>query len=195
MNDIDAIRGYKPPSEGGTFLKLADGETAKVRITSLPVIFQNEFRMGDESTLSTRFAFIIWNHDTSQAQIWQTNGATYGQQIAPLLEDDEYGDWREYDVKVSRTGEKAQTRYNVRPGTKRYELTSEQLSNCQKLDIIGMLKKSDSISQVYWLAEWRELEKKSKSPQPEEHTPGVIDQTSQYTAPEDEPINLDDIPF
>ena len=65
MSDIDNIKGYKPPAEGsGKFLKLNNGDTVKVRITSLPVIFQNEFKTPEgDINLSTRFAFVVWNHD------------------------------------------------------------------------------------------------------------------------------------
>lgn len=210
MSDIDKIKGYQPPSEGGgLFLKLADGEEYKVRIFSLPVIFENEFKMGEEINLSTRFGFIVWNHDLDKAQIWITNAATYGQQISPLLEDDEYGDWREYDVKIKRTGEKAQTRYHIRPGIKRSELTKEQLSACNKIDIIAAIKKSDSASKVMWLSEYRELEEKVKEgdgiDKARATASRIKNKPEAVAANEgedevvedigDEPINMDDIPF
>lgn len=206
MSDIDKIRGFQPKGEGGAFLKLADGEEVKIRIASLPVIFENEFRMGEEINLSTRFGFIVWNHDLGRAQIWVTNAATYGQQISPLLEDDEYGDWREYDVKLKRTGEKAQTRYHLRPGVKRYELEEEQKTACDNIDIVAYIKKSDSASKVMWLAEYRELEEQGKSgsglekarAQASKIKNKVQDETEEDTVIEDigdEPVNLDDIPF
>lgn len=196
-SDIDKIRGYNPPSEGGggTFLKLADGESVKVRITSLPVIFQNEFKNPDgEVTISTRFAFIVWNHDIGKPQVWGTNGATYGQQIAPLLEDDEYGDWREYDVKISRTGEKAQTRYSVRPGVKRYKLEADQLTQCNNIDIIAQVGKGMGVSQVMWLSEWRELEEEEKASRTAKNTE-TEKAVNEAVESADEEINLEDIPF
>lgn len=159
MSDIDAIKGLELPNEGaGLFLKLADGETVKARITSLPVIFTNIFvRNTGEEDKSTRLAFIIWNHDLKKPQIWETNAATYGQQIAPLLEDEDYGDWREYDVKISRSGEKQATRYNVRPGTKRYKLDKVQTKACEDVNIIATLQKGQGKHNVLWLAEYRNL--------------------------------------
>ena len=203
-NDIDSIRGYQPPSEGGIFLKLADGEEVKVRLVSLPVIFENEFKLGEEVNLSTRFGFIVWNHDIDKAQIWVTNAATYGQQISPLLEDDEYGDWREYDVKIKRTGEKAQTRYHVRPGIKRYDLDESQQVACEAIDIIEIIKKSDSASKVMWLAEWRELEAAAKAKPGSGYNKAkatrkkLAEEEEEDTVVEDigdEPVNIDDIPF
>lgn len=196
-SDIDEIRGYNPPSNSGTFLKLNDGETVKVRITSLPVIFQNEYNQGEEVNISTRFAFIIWNHDDNKAQIWQTNGATYGQQISPLLEDEEYGDWRKYDVKISRSGEKAQTRYSVRPGVKQYDLEDEQLDAVGSIDIIALLNKQDSNSQVMWLNEWREMEEEARK-KPAKSEMESLEKAGNAIHRDDEdeePVNIDDVPF
>ena len=212
MTDIEKIKGFQPKSEGsGLYLKLADGEEVKVRLMSLPVIFENEFKMGEEVSLSTRFGFIIWNHDFNKAQVWVTNAATYGQQISPLLDDDEYGDWREYDVKIKRTGEKAQTRYHIRPGVKRYELSEEQKKACDNLDLITLIKKSDSASKVMWLSEYRELEEKAESgdisgiEKARATSQRIKNKPSAVSANEgedvvvedigDEPINMDDIPF
>lgn len=211
-NEIDQIRGYQPDGGGGLYLKLSDGDEVKVRIFSLPAIFENEYKVGEEVSLSARFGFIVWNHEINKAQVWVTNAATYGQQISPLLEDDEYGDWREYDVKLKRTGEKAQTRYHIRPGVKRYDLSDEQLASCGNLDLLTLLKKSPSASKVMWLSEYRELEEEAKQAKedsglskaraeatriknkaekkvPEEEEDEVVEDIG------DEPINLSDIPF
>lgn len=204
---MDAIRDYNPPSEAGTYLKLNDGESAKIRITSLPVIFQNEFKMGDEVTLSTKFAFVIWNHDAGKAQVWETNGATYAQQIKPLLnpvDDDQESDWRKFDIRITRTGEKAQTRYNIKAGTKVYDLDDDQLEAVAAIDIIATLNKSDGKTQVMWLSQWRELEEEAKKKSKtiiketvDTIKPAKPDVVVEPTEEElgDEPINLDDIPF
>lgn len=200
-SDIDALRGFNPGGSGGggLFLKLADGDQVKVRLASLPVIFQNAFedqRTG-EVKIDTRFAFVVWNHDESKAQIWITNGATYGQQIAPLLDDDEYGDWREYDVKLSRSGEKAQTRYYVRPGTKRESLTADQGEAVENVDIIEKISKGKGASQVMWLTEYKKLQEAAKNKDNKDNAddadPAVPDKVINDIG--DDPINLDDIPF
>lgn len=198
-NDIDAIRGYNPPSAGGSggmFLKFADGDTCKVRLASLPVIFQNSFedQKTGEVKLSTQFGFLVYNHDLEKAQIWITNGATYGQQIAPLLEDDEYGDWREYNVKITRTGEKAQTRYSVRPSVKHYELSADQQKAIEAIDIIAKIGAGRGASQVMWLSEYRELEEQGKQRAAQDAGAASQEEIVDNDVG-DEPINLDDIPF
>lgn len=188
MSDIDALKGFNPGGSGGggLFLKLNDGDAVKVRLASLPVIFNNAFEQpSGEVKVDTRFAFVVWNHDEGKAQIWITNGATYGQQIAPLLDDEDYGDWREYDVTISRSGEKAQTRYSVRPSPKRVPLKPEQLSAVEGVDIIDKISKGRGASQVMWLTDYKkQQEAKTKDPTPED-VPDLGD----------EPVNMDDIPF
>ena len=209
MSDIDSLKGFNPGG-GGLFLKLSDGDTVRVRITSLPVIFQNTFIRGEEESVSTAFGFVVWNHETNSAQIWQTNGATYGQQIAPLLEDEEYGDWREYDVKISRTGEKQQTRYSVRPGVKRYKLNAEQLHTTDDVDIIGTIAKNDHASHVMWLTDYKDAQEAGINPKEQSGYDRAkearnkvstkveakdIEEAFETELNSEEPINLDDIPF
>lgn len=201
-DDINSLRGFNPGSSGGgTFLKLADGDAVKLRLFSLPVIFTNTFTKPDgEVNVDTRFAFVVWNHDVDKAQIWITNGATYGQQIAPLLEDEEYGDWRKYNVTVSRTGQKAQTRYYVRPGAKQYELDAKQIEACENLDIIGMIGRGQGASSVMWLTEYRDMMEKNKGrddaqDRDEDDRDDVVVQPTDEQLGEEEPIDLSEIPF
>lgn len=195
MDDISALKGFNPGGGGGSglFLKLADGDAVKVRLASLPVIFQNTFeRENGEIKVDTRFAFIVWNHDEGQAQIWVTNGATYGQQIAPLLDDEDYGDWREYDVTISRAGEKAQTRYSVRPSPKRVPLLPEQSDAVYKVDIIDKISKGKGASHVMWLTDYKKLQEAGAKKGTDPSVPTTPDPIAEV---DDSPINLDDIPF
>lgn len=164
---------------GGLFLKIADGETVKVRLFSDPIYFDSEYK----GNLSARFAWVIWNHDVGQAQIWATNGATYNS-IKDLVLDEEYGDPSEYDIKITRTGVEQQTRYSVRPGTKRYKLSEDQIEACEAVDAIELIDKPDNTQHVMWLEEHREEKIQEKE--------NKIDEVAEVG---DEPINLEDIPF
>ena len=179
---------------GGSFLKINDGETVKVRIVSDPVYFDNEYK----GQLSARIAWVVWNHDEQKPQIWQTNGATYNS-VKDLVADDEYGDPTEYDIKITRTGIEQQTRYSVRPGAKRYSLEDDQLEQCNAIDIIAKIDRSEYTHHVMWLEEHRE----DKEPEdPEESGYAKAKAKRDEIAGENEeqpldgePINLDDIPF
>lgn len=201
-SDIDSIRDFNPPSDGGggKYLKFEDGDSTKVRLFSLPVIYQNLYKGPDGDKLSTQFAFVVWNFDASCAQIWQTNGATYAQQIKPLLnpvDDTDEADWRKFDVRITRTGVKAQTRYNIKAGTKVYDLERDEIDACNEIDIIALIDKSPNTSQVMWLTEWRELEAKGKLEDKKTIDKTVRDMSGHVQEDNlgDEPINLDDIPF
>lgn len=198
MDDINALRGFNPGGggSGGLFLKLGDGDQVRVRLASLPVIFQNAFddqRTG-ETKIDTRFAFIVWNHNEDKAQIWITNGATYGQQIAPLLDDEDYGDWREYDVTISRSGEKAQTRYSVRPIPKRTMLGYDAQKAVESVDIIEKIGRGKGTSQVMWLTEYKKLQDESSKNARLNMDAGRQDDNTQPFN-EGEPVNLDEIGF
>lgn len=185
MGDINS----KYPSlggGGGTFLKLNDGDTVKVRIMSDPVYFDNDFK-GD---LTPRIAWVIWNHDENKAQIWATNGATYNS-IKDLVSDDEYGDPQKYDIKITRTGTMQQTRYSVRPGTARDPLSVDQIKACEAIDPIEVIGRSQTAQHVMWLEEHRE--EKNKPDDSEEQPAKKVDTVIEDIG--DEPINLDDIPF
>jgi len=177
MSDINS-KYPTVPGGSGVFLKLQDGDTVKVRLMSDPIYFESEFK--DNS--SARFAWVVWNHDEELAQIWVTNGATYNS-IKDLVLDDEYGDPTAYDIKITRTGTMQQTRYSVRPGTKRYELKPDQVKACQNIDPITVIDKPDNTSHVMFLEEHREEKAEAKKDDV------VIEDIG------DEPINLDDIPF
>jgi len=170
---------------GGLFLKIADGETVKVRLVSDPIYFDNIFK----DTMTSRFAWVIWNHDAQTAQIWATNGATYNS-IKDLVLDEEYGDPSEYDIKITRTGVEQQTRYSVRPGTKRYDLTDKEKAECDKLDPIQLIDKADSTQHVMWLEEHREEKKLSGREQAKKVRDALGNED-----PEEEEINLEDILF
>ena len=182
MSDIS--KKYPTVSGGsGLFLKLSDGETVKVRLMSDPVYFDNEYK----GSLSSRFAWIAWNHDEQKAQIWATNGATYNS-IKDLVLDDEYGDPSKYDIKITRTGVEQQTRYSIRPGTQRDNLSTEAIHACEAINIIEIIDKSEHASHVMYLEEHREEKSKTTETSDEDENPKIEDIG-------DEPINLDDIPF
>lgn len=179
---------------GGLFLKLQDGQTVKVRLMSDTVYFDNEYK----GNLSSRLAWVIWNYEENKAQIWATNGATYNS-IKDLVLDDEYGDPSQYDIKITRTGVEQQTRYSVRPGTKREALPEEWAKQCEALNPIEIIDKSPNASHVMWLEEHREEKEQPETPQSgyekAQAAAAKLRGDEQDDELGDEPINLDDIPF
>lgn len=58
-------------------------------------------------------AAIVWNYDTEQLEIFETDKATIIEQIMNYEADSDYGDSRGYDLKLKKSGEKKETTYSV----------------------------------------------------------------------------------
>jgi len=136
---MDSIyQKYKPAGgDGGLYLKLSDGESVKLRIASEPVIFTQEFNNDGEVTVSTKFAWTVWNRNEKKAQVFNGGKSIYNQ-IADLVE--EWGEPTTFDLTVKRTGQMLETRYSVNPAPKSIDLTKEEQSECDKVDLIKATK-------------------------------------------------------
>ena len=89
---------YKPAGgSDGLYLKLSDGDSVKIRIASEPAIFTQEFNNDGEVTVSTKFAWVVWNRNEKKAQVFNGGKSIYNQ-IADLVE--EWGEPTEWDMTV-----------------------------------------------------------------------------------------------
>lgn len=120
---------YKAPRTSGNYMKLQDGEN-KIRILSAPVIGWEDwtadnkpvrFRYADrpkapidpERPIKHFWAFVVWNYVESRIQILQINQATVRDALETLSKDADWGLPYFYDVKIVKSGEKINTKYNV----------------------------------------------------------------------------------
>jgi hypothetical protein len=175
---------YTPPSsDGGGFLKIKDGETVIMRIAGEPVIFDSDY----QGKVSTRYGWVIYNLSADMAQIF-TQSATFFKQIAAYDSDEDYGDIKGYNIKVTRQGEGTDTKYNIVPSPKKSELTKEQLDEVAKIDIVKAISAAPSVHNVYWLAEFAAGTFKPTPLEVKKAFPNV-DESS------DEPIDVSEIPF
>jgi hypothetical protein len=140
---------YTPPSQSGGFLKMTDGQTLTLRIASEPVIFNNEFK----GKTSTRYAWIVYNHDENVAQIFQ-NSARFFNNLAAYAKDEEYGDPTQYNIKVTRKGSDTNTEYTVVTSPKKYPLPQEAKDAVADVDIIEAIKAGQGTSNVFWLSDF-----------------------------------------
>lgn len=124
-------------SEGGNYLKIQDGETVKIRVLTNSIQGYQYFRVApDGSSKPVRQekpfdgipadskdrkdpkvfrAFAIYNYNTESVQIWVVNQITILNTLLKLYHDEDFGDPKGYDIKVSRTGKGNETRYTVMP--------------------------------------------------------------------------------
>lgn len=146
MNNVYA--DYKIPTQGGSLLKIADGQTVRLRIMSEPAVYQSEYK----GNLATRYAWTVWNTDEQAAQILQQS-ATFYRKIANLAQDEDWGDPTTYGIKVTREGSDTDTVYHVTPATAKNSLTEEQQAEIGSIDLLAVLERLPSTSHIAWLAD------------------------------------------
>lgn len=126
-----------------TLSNLESGETLKLRIMSDFIVGNsvwgeddegnrrpNKFRIGVTIPTSvigiSKFndlpesikqfvAAVVWNYETERLEILETDKATIIEQLFTLEKTEEYGDIRGYDIKLSKEGQKMDTKYTVVP--------------------------------------------------------------------------------
>jgi hypothetical protein len=130
---------HKPAGGGdGLFLKLKSGDAVKMRIASPPAVYDQSFTDDDgKVTVSTRYAWVVWNRNEERAQVF-SQGKSVFNQLADLVP--EWGEPDSYDITVKRTGEQLETRYSVTPAPKSVDLTTEQKAECAKIDLLAAVK-------------------------------------------------------
>jgi hypothetical protein len=90
--------------------------------TEKPVRVSNFNQVKDEHATQKAkhfWACCVWNVDASAVQIWQINQRTIQEAIMGLINDKDWGDPREYDIKILRTGDGLETKYGVSPKPKK----------------------------------------------------------------------------
>lgn len=126
---------YKVPKSGGNYFKPQDGQN-KVRILSAPIMgweYWNtdnkpvrrreiltsvpaDARLIDGGFQQKHFwALVVWNYAESAIQIWEITQSTIQGQLQDLINSEDWGDPRGYDITVHRKGQKLDTEYSVMP--------------------------------------------------------------------------------
>jgi len=127
---------YKVPVSGGGYMKLKMGDNL-VRIMSNPIFgyeyWTNETKPvrseveftetpnikldkdGNPTKVKHFWAFIVWNYETKNIEILQINQSTIQSAITNLVKDEDWGNPKNYDLKITRTGEGFDTEYAVNP--------------------------------------------------------------------------------
>jgi len=99
---------FEPPVNPGLYTKFEPGKQYIVRIAGPTIIFNNDYN----GQLSEKYAWKIWNDTDKVAQVMQMGVVVY-RMIRTLAKDNDYGDPRNYNLKITRTGEKLETKYEV----------------------------------------------------------------------------------
>jgi len=131
-NDYEA-----PKPSGGGYTKCLKGDTIlrflgnpitgwewweSIHGTEKPVRVSNMRDIQDEHATQKAkhfWACAVWNYKSNCVEIWQINQRTIQEAIMNLINDADWGDPREYDLKITRTGESLETKYTVSPKPKK----------------------------------------------------------------------------
>lgn len=151
-------------TSSGGYTKILDGQTVRLRVTtnifryytvkpadSLMPMMNNDLReLLKETTIDElfensdyeireRYAFIAWNFETEQAEVWQVSRKLFDN-LRTLHRDEEWEDGLDSnDVKVTRTGKGTETTYTVNYARKSEPLTTDQEQQILNLDVLAMV--------------------------------------------------------
>lgn len=125
-----------PTSEGGKYMKFEQGDNV-FRVLGDPILGwegwvptsegsdePKRFEFNEKPTDASKFrdgrlkhfwAMPVWNYNAEKVQILQITQSTIQKAIKGFYADEDWGDPKDYDIKVHRTGEKLETEYSVSP--------------------------------------------------------------------------------
>jgi hypothetical protein len=130
--------GYEPPSTGGNYMKLKEGDN-RVRILNSPLLGWIRWEETPEGKRPVRYpmdekpsvpdkkhfwAMLIFDYLSNKVCVLEITQLTIQQSLRDFAKDVEWGDPRDYDVTIARKGSGLDTEYSVRPSPKA-ELTEE----------------------------------------------------------------------
>ena len=120
---------YQFREKSGQFMRLKNGEN-RIRILSDAIVgyswwdenkkpfrvrtFQEAVNNGVEP-LKEFWAFVVWNYNSNQVEVLELTQKTIQRQLHTLNIDSDWGDPKQYDINIQRTGEGMETEYQVSP--------------------------------------------------------------------------------
>lgn len=107
--------GWDEESPSGLFLKINAGETAQFRIFNPPHKFTDVYQGEEKVQFAATVLYRNKVQKITEVKVYRFGWAIYNQ-IKELVKDVDYGDPKDYDIAITRTGStKNDTRYNVIP--------------------------------------------------------------------------------
>jgi hypothetical protein len=96
-------------------LRLAKGPSLSERMASGKPSRREEFGLLAAWPAKHFWAFVVWNFETKQIEILEITQVTIQTALQSLIQNEDWGDPRQYSITVNRTGEKMETKYAVLP--------------------------------------------------------------------------------
>lgn len=156
-------------------------------------------------TVNEVFHFVVIDRADSGAKIFTTTGGVYGR-VRDLANNPEWGDPKGYDLTITRTEQPGKNYYDIVASPNKFDLTADERQKVDALNVREMLPNALSAASVQpddidaaTIAEPLPWDKRTvatpvASSSAEDDTPPA--NPDEVIEPnDDEPINLDDIPF
>lgn len=196
----DALSTFKPTS--GLYLKFTDGDEIKLRILTLdPLVSEKSFenKSTGEVTLSTKYAFIVWNWSEEKAQVLEV-GPGLLNRFVRIHQDEDLPALNKTDIKISATGEMLGRRYDVVVLPTSKELSKEAVKEAHNLKLEELVKDSKGrLSEFADELPSTELNSDTPGYDKAKATASNIGKNEKLDTVEDvnpdEEVNLNDIPF
>lgn len=124
---------YEVPKSSGNYMKLEDGNNTFRILSSAVVGWEGwvedegkrkperfameekptDLRKFDGQKLNHFWAFAVYNYDSKKIQVLEVTQKTVQNAIKGYVDDEEWGDPKEYDITIKKEGEKLTTKYSV----------------------------------------------------------------------------------
>ena len=132
MNTFLPPNYERPATGGGNYAKLEDGanrfriltnaivgflywtrDNKPVRLRTYPAAPPEDMREGDK--IKHFWAFVVWNYRDAKIQVLEITQATIQGPLEDLVTSEDWGDPKEYDITITKKGQKLDTEYTVMP--------------------------------------------------------------------------------
>ena len=136
--------GYELPKTGSAYMRLEKGEQTfrvlssaivgwqywtdenkPVRLREYPKKTPKDMR--EDSKVKHFWAFVVWNYATGAVEILEITQSSIQKSMLTLVNDDEWGDPKHYDIKITRSGDGLDTEYSITPRPKK-EIPAEAVT-------------------------------------------------------------------
>jgi len=190
MSD-NVYEDYEPPVSQGLYHAFEDKKEYTFRIASDPVAYISSFTNKGTGEVTDRmlYAWIVWNIDEKMAQVLKLPVTAY-RQIAKYGADPEYGDPKNYNIRVTRTGTGLKTTYDVVASPTKNDLAEiapESVEAILAVDIIEAVSKGKGVSNVNWLRDVAAKQKDEVKPADPEQNQNVKTDDKKPSEPGEEP--------
>jgi hypothetical protein len=165
MNTFLPENYERPATSGGNYAKLEDGanrfrilsaavvgflywntEGKPVRLKEKPETLPEDIRVenGKPDRVKHFWAFVVWSYRENRVQILEITQASIQGPLEDLVLSEDWGDPKEYDITITKKGQKLDTEYTVQPSpNKPVPVEAHQAYRSMKIDLEALFRNDD----------------------------------------------------